>query len=291
MTDAAIPTTPPPAPTLGEAFKYWLKLGFHQLRRPRRADRDDAPGAGRAPPLDLRAPLPARAQLLHAAAGAGGDPTRHLYQLADARRQGRDHGRGVVLPARLRAAVGIGRRLSELGDVPAVQGIFYVIKPAVVAVVLFAAWRIGSKSIKNEVLLGIAALAFIGIFFFDIDFPWIVLAAAILGAVGGKLMPAKFKSRRWTWRLEQSLRPGAHRRRYAAAGACQIHLAKLAVTTLVFADWRRHAAGLARIDRPLQHGRVLPQGGLPHHRRRLRRAALCLSGRGGSLQPGSPARK
>ena len=64
-------------------------------------------------------------------------------------------------------------------------GIFYAIKPAVVAVVLFAAWRIGSRAIKNEVLLGIAAMAFIGIFFFDIDFPWIVLAAAILGAMGG----------------------------------------------------------------------------------------------------------
>jgi len=80
----------------------------------------------------------------------------------------------------------------SFGDVPLVQGIFYGIKPAVVAVVLFAAWRIGSRSIKNEVLLGIAALAFVGIFFFDIDFPWIVLAAAILGTIGGKLLPAKF---------------------------------------------------------------------------------------------------
>ena len=79
------------------------------------------------------------------------------------------------------------------GDVPLVQGIFYGIKPAVVAVVLFAAWRIGSKAIRNEVLFAVAALAFIGIFFFRIDFPWIVLAAAIIGAIGGKLYPAKFR--------------------------------------------------------------------------------------------------
>ena len=79
------------------------------------------------------------------------------------------------------------------GDVPLVQGIFYGIKPAVVAVVLFAAWRIGSRALKNEVLWGMAALAFIGIFFLEIGFPWIVLAAAILGAIGGKLIPAKFK--------------------------------------------------------------------------------------------------
>ena len=78
------------------------------------------------------------------------------------------------------------------GDLALVQGIFYGIRPAVVAVVLFAAWRIGSKAIKNEMLFGVAALAFIGIFFFKIDFPWIVLVAAIIGAVGGKLFPAKF---------------------------------------------------------------------------------------------------
>jgi chromate transporter len=82
----------------------------------------------------------------------------------------------------------------NFGDVPALQGIFYAIKPAVVAVVLFAAWRIGSKSIKNRLLGGIAALAFVGIFVFDLDFPWIVLAAAILGAIGGKLAPEKFKA-------------------------------------------------------------------------------------------------
>ncbi|MBI5042015.1 MAG: chromate efflux transporter [Gammaproteobacteria bacterium] len=80
------------------------------------------------------------------------------------------------------------------GDVPLVQGIFYGIRPAVVAVVLFAAWRIGSRALKNKILWGIAALAFIGIFKFEIGFPWIVLAAGILGAIGGKLAPSKFKS-------------------------------------------------------------------------------------------------
>jgi chromate transporter len=60
--------------------------------------------------------------------------------------------------------------------------------------VLFAAWRIGARTIKNGLLLGIAILAFIGIFFFDIDFPWIVLAAAFLGALGGKLAPSRFQS-------------------------------------------------------------------------------------------------
>ncbi len=80
------------------------------------------------------------------------------------------------------------------GDVTLVQGIFYGIKPAVVAVVLFAAWRIGSRALKNGILWSMAALAFIGIFAFDIGFPWIVLTAAILGAIGGKFLPDKFKA-------------------------------------------------------------------------------------------------
>ncbi|MCB1734398.1 MAG: chromate efflux transporter [Gammaproteobacteria bacterium] len=78
------------------------------------------------------------------------------------------------------------------GDVPLVAGIFAGIKPAVVAVVLFAAWRIGSKALKNGVLMAIAALAFVGIFFLKIGFPWIVLAAALLGVLGGRFAPAMF---------------------------------------------------------------------------------------------------
>ncbi|MBI3188074.1 MAG: chromate efflux transporter [Gammaproteobacteria bacterium] len=79
------------------------------------------------------------------------------------------------------------------GDLTLVQGIFYGIKPAVVAVVLFAAWRIGSRALNNYVLYAMAALAFIGIFFFKIGFPWIVLAVAVLGAIGGKFLPETFK--------------------------------------------------------------------------------------------------
>src|SRR5690606_35599902 len=78
------------------------------------------------------------------------------------------------------------------GDVPLVQGVFAGIKPAVVAIVLFAAWRIGSRALKNEVMWGIAALSFVAIFVFRIPFPFIVLGAALIGMAGGKFLPAKF---------------------------------------------------------------------------------------------------
>jgi chromate transporter len=71
--------------------------------------------------------------------------------------------------------------------------VFNGIKPAVVAIVVFAAWRIGSRALKNKVLWTLAAASFIAIFGFDVPFPYIVLAAGILGFIGGKVMPDKFK--------------------------------------------------------------------------------------------------
>ena len=82
----------------------------------------------------------------------------------------------------------------QFGEVDFVAGIFYAIKPAVVAIVLFAAWRIGRKVLKNNLLYSISGLAFVGIFFFQIAFPWIVLSAALLGFIGHALVPQKFQS-------------------------------------------------------------------------------------------------
>lgn len=78
------------------------------------------------------------------------------------------------------------------GNVPVVAGILYGIKPAVVAIVLFAAYRIGSRALKNGVLWGIAAAAFLAIFAFDVPFPAIVLAAGLIGYIGGRVAPEKF---------------------------------------------------------------------------------------------------
>ncbi len=78
------------------------------------------------------------------------------------------------------------------GDVSAVAGVLYGIKPAVTAIVVFAAYRIGSRALKNSVLWGIAGLAFIAIFFYKIPFPYIVLAAGVIGFIGSKFAPSKF---------------------------------------------------------------------------------------------------
>ena len=66
----------------------------------------------------------------------------------------------------------------RFGDVPAVAGVLYGIKPAVTAIVLAAAWRIGSRALDHPLLWAIAVAAFVAIFAFNVPFPLIVLAAA-----------------------------------------------------------------------------------------------------------------
>ncbi|MCS0581265.1 chromate efflux transporter [Massilia pinisoli] len=78
------------------------------------------------------------------------------------------------------------------GQLPAVAGIMAGIKPAVVAIVLAAAWRIGSRTLRNGVLVSVALAAFVGIDLLGVPFPLIVLGAAAVGLVGGRLRPALF---------------------------------------------------------------------------------------------------
>ncbi len=80
------------------------------------------------------------------------------------------------------------------GDVAAVEGILYGIKPAVTAIVVFAAYRIGSRALKNNVLRSMAVLAFIAIFAFDVYFPYIVLMAGLIGIIGSRFAPEKFQT-------------------------------------------------------------------------------------------------
>jgi chromate transporter len=81
------------------------------------------------------------------------------------------------------------------GKVPLVAGIFYGIKPAVVAIVLAAAWRIAQRALKHPALWVLAAAAFVAIFAFDTPFPAIVLAAGIIGYAGGRHYPGIFSTK------------------------------------------------------------------------------------------------
>ncbi|MBU0656014.1 MAG: chromate efflux transporter [Gammaproteobacteria bacterium] len=185
---------PPASPSLGETFFYWLKLGFISFGGP----------AGQIAMMHQELVEKRRwiseQRFLHALNYCMLLPGPEATQLA-VYLNWLLHGvvGGVIagvlffLPAFLLLSLLAGVYLAW-GDVPLVQGMFYGIKPAVVAIVLFAAWKIGSRALQNSVLWGMAALAFVAIFVFDVGFPWIVLTAALLGAIGGKLMPDKFRN-------------------------------------------------------------------------------------------------
>ncbi|PWF45488.1 chromate efflux transporter [Massilia glaciei] len=78
------------------------------------------------------------------------------------------------------------------GRLPAVAAVLYGIKPAVVAIVLAAAWRIGRRTLRNGALAAVAAAAFAAIAALGVPFPLVVLGAAALGVLGGRLWPHLF---------------------------------------------------------------------------------------------------
>ena len=72
------------------------------------------------------------------------------------------------------------------GQVPIVAALFFGLKAAVLAIVLQAVHRIGSRALKSGAMLGLAALAFVAIFFSHVPFPVIVLSAGVIGYVGAR---------------------------------------------------------------------------------------------------------
>lgn len=78
------------------------------------------------------------------------------------------------------------------GDLREIAGALYGIKPAVVAIVLFAAYRIGSRVLRHAALWLISAAAFIAVALFAVPFPYVVLVAALLGYVGSRIKPEIF---------------------------------------------------------------------------------------------------
>ncbi|MBA3582424.1 MAG: chromate efflux transporter [Gammaproteobacteria bacterium] len=98
-----------------------------------------------------------------------------------------------VLPSLL-ILIGLSWIYIAFGDTPWVAGIFYGIKPAVTAIVLQAAHRIGSKTLKNPTLWIIATAAFVAIFALQLPFPLIIISAALIGYCGGRWAPAQFSA-------------------------------------------------------------------------------------------------
>jgi chromate transporter len=73
-----------------------------------------------------------------------------------------------------------------------VEALFFGLQAAVLAVVVEAVFRIGKRALKNWAMVTLAALAFVAIFFFAVPFPYVIIAAGLIGFLGGLVAPELF---------------------------------------------------------------------------------------------------
>ena len=139
-----------PAVSLHEALLYWLKLGFVSFGGPTgQISLMHSDLVDRLRWISERRFLHAL-NYVHGVARAGGSTARDVHWLADAWHMGRHRGRRSVRRYRRSWFLcALSWVYFVFGDAPAVAGVLYGIKPAVTAIVIFAAYRIGSRTIRS----------------------------------------------------------------------------------------------------------------------------------------------
>ncbi|MQA38047.1 chromate efflux transporter [Rugamonas aquatica] len=183
----------PAAPTLWQAFRFWLKLGCISFGGP----------AGQIAimhqELVERRRWISERRFLHALNYCMLLPGPEAQQLATyigwllhRTRGGIIAGALFVLPSLLLLVL-LSWLYIAYGQQPLLAGLFYGIKPAVTAIVLQAAHRIGTRALRNGWLWAIAGAAFVAVFALQLPFPLIVAGAALAGYLGGRYLPHAFK--------------------------------------------------------------------------------------------------
>src|SRR6195952_103259 len=99
---------------------------------------------------------------------------------------------GLFILSRIIALMTLSYVYAAFGNVGFVEAVFFGLKAAVLAIVIQAVVRVGKRALRNPVMIGLAALAFIAIFFFNVPFPIIIIAAGLIGYVGAKLGRPEF---------------------------------------------------------------------------------------------------
>jgi chromate transporter len=90
-----------------------------------------------------------------------------------------------ILPGVI-AIMGLSYIYAGFGQVGIVAAIFFGLKAAVLAIVIQAVVRLGRRALRNGVMIGLAAVAFVAIFFFDAPFPLIIVSAGLIGYLGAR---------------------------------------------------------------------------------------------------------
>jgi len=183
---------PPATVTFPEALRFWLKLGFISFGGP----------AGQIAIMHTelveRRRWISEKRFLHALNYCMLLPGPEAQQLATYigwlmhRTWGGIVAGGLFVLPSLFILIALSWVYVRFGHVPVVAGVFFGLKPAVTALVLHAAHRVGTRALRNGWMWAIAAAAFVAIFAFDVPFPAIVLGAAIIGWLGARRWPHVF---------------------------------------------------------------------------------------------------
>ena len=178
--------------SFGEAFRFWLKLGFISFGGP----------AGQIAimhrELVERRRWLSEERFLHALNYCMLLPGPEAQQLATyigwlmhRTAGGIVAGLFFVLPS-VFILLALSYIYAAYGNVPVVAGVLAGFKPVVIAIVVEAVLKIGGRALKRRVHFLIAVLAFISIYFLAVPFPVIVLLAALVGLAGARLLPRVF---------------------------------------------------------------------------------------------------
>ena len=181
-----------PHPSFWEAFKFWLKLGFISFGGP----------TGQIlimhQELVERRKWISNSRFLHALNYCMLLPGPEAKQLAiyigwllHKTAGGVMAGCLFIIPS-IFILFGLSFIYASYGKIPWIVAIFSGLKPAVMAIVATAVIKIANKVLKNEVMIALAAAAFIAIFFLKVPFPVIILNAGLIGLLGGIYLPGKF---------------------------------------------------------------------------------------------------
>jgi len=90
-----------------------------------------------------------------------------------------------ILPGII-AIMGLSYIYAAYGNVSFIEALFFGLKAAVLAIVIQAVVRVGKRALRNRIMIALAAIAFIAIFFFSVPFPVIIIGAGLIGYFGAR---------------------------------------------------------------------------------------------------------
>ncbi|MCX5948951.1 MAG: chromate efflux transporter, partial [Cyanobacteria bacterium] len=184
---------PESSPSLASAARFWLRLGLVSFGGP----------AGQIALLHSelvqRRRWLSERRFLHALNYCmllpGPEATQlatYLGWLMHGQRGGLIAGGLFLLPSVV-LLLGLSCLYALWGQQPVLVAVLWALKPAVLAIVLQAAWRLGRRTLQQPLLLAIAVGAFLGLVWLQLPYPLLVVAAALCGWIGGRLRPGWFQ--------------------------------------------------------------------------------------------------